>query len=242
MEKISLSDIGNVREKNQDSFLDLTEYNIPLFVIADGMGGHKSGEVASSDAVKIIKEVFLENKEGLNDKKIIKSIIEESIKKSNEIIYKESLESPECSGMGTTISLCYIYENCILIGHVGDSRIYLIQDKEIFQLTEDHSLVYELVKKGEITLDEAKHHPKRNMITRAVGTSSSIEVDILDKKYREGDKLILCTDGLFNMVDEIEILNTINEGSSIFESGEMLINKAKLNGGLDNISLILVKF
>lgn len=241
MEVIALTDIGLVREKNQDSFLALKEYGIPLFVIADGMGGHKSGEVASSDAVKIIKEVFIENKEKLNHKSYIIKTIEDSIKKANKIIYKESLSSPEFSGMGTTVSLCYIYENNILIGHVGDSRIYMIEADEITQVTEDHSLVYELVKKGEITLEEAKHHPKKNMITRAVGTSSDIEVDIIEIEYKDDDKLLLCTDGLFNMVDENKMLESINISSSILKAGEELINEANLNGGLDNISLIIVK-
>lgn len=242
MEVIALTDMGIVREKNQDSFLVLKDYNIPLFVIADGMGGHKSGEIASSDAVKIIKEVFIENKEKLNDKKSIIKIIKDSIEKANRIIYKESLSSLEFSGMGTTISMCYIYENNILVGHVGDSRIYIIEANQITQITEDHSLVYELVKKGEITEEEAKHHPKRNMITRAVGTSNDVEIDIIDIEYKDHDKLLICTDGLFNMVDENKIIETINISPSILKAGEELINEANLNGGLDNISLIIVKF
>ena len=242
MEVIALTDIGLVREKNQDSFLTLNESNIPLFVIADGMGGHKGGEVASSDAVRIIKEVFIENKETLVNKKNIIKVIEDSIQIANKAIYEESLESSECSGMGTTISLCYIYKNHLLIGHVGDSRIYLIEKDEIIQLTEDHSLVNELVKKGEITKEEARNHPKKNMITRAVGTSSDIEIDIMEIKYKKNNKLLLCTDGLFNMVPEKDIIEQINKESSIEKAGKQLINEAKLNGGLDNISLIIVEF
>ena len=241
MEVMGMTDIGLVRSKNQDSFLASQDDKIPLFIVADGMGGHKSGEVASFDAVKIIKKIFRENIGKLNSKSSIINIIEGSIKEANKIIYKESIESPELNGMGTTISMCYIYEDTIIIGHVGDSRIYIIDEAHITQVTEDHSLVYELVKKGEITLEEAKNHPKRNMITRAVGTSSDIEVDIIEREYNENDTLLLCTDGLFNMVDENKMIDTINKSSSIFIAGEELINEANLNGGLDNISLIIVK-
>lgn len=242
MEVIALTDIGLVREKNQDSFLTLNELDIPLFVIADGMGGHRGGEVASSDAVKIIKEVFMDNKESLVSKKNIIRVIDDSIQKANKAIYKASLESADCSGMGTTISLCYIYKNKLLIGHVGDSRVYLIEKDEITQLTEDHSLVNELVKKGEITKDEARNHPKKNMITRAVGTSNDIDVDIIEVKYKNENKLLLCTDGLFNMLSEKEIIEHINQESSILEIGQQLINDAKSRGGPDNISLIIVEF
>lgn len=242
MNIIALTDIGLVRSKNQDSFFLSNEYDFPLFIIADGMGGHNGGEIASSDAIDIVKGIFLENKEKLINTKAIKIIIEEAIKKANTDIYIKSLELPEYNGMGTTISLCYVFENHIFIGHVGDSRIYKIKNDNIIQITEDHSLVNELIKKGEITRAEAKNHPQKNMITRAVGTSFDIEVDIIKIEYKKDYKFLICTDGLFNMVDEDQIIKIIRENMSIREAGKKLIEMAKKNGGLDNISLIIIEF
>lgn len=242
MNIVALTDIGLVREKNQDSIFASNESEQPLFIIADGMGGHKGGEIASSDAINIIKDVFIANKEILTNKKEIEKVIKESIETANTKVYEKSLELLEYSGMGTTVSLCYIYKSHVYIGHVGDSRIYIIEKDRISQVTEDHSLVNELVKKGEITLEEAKVHPKRNMITRAVGTSSDIEIDIKSIKYKEGDKILLCTDGLSNMLDTKDILDIAGQESSLLEKGESLINIAKKNGGTDNISLIMIEF
>lgn len=242
MNVIALTDIGLVRSKNQDSFFISNECDFPLFIMADGMGGHNGGEIASSDAINIVKSFFLENKEKLTNKKNIRSIIEESIQKANINIYKKSLEIAEYNGMGTTISLCYVFKNHIFIGHVGDSRIYKIENDNIIQITEDHSLVNELIKKGQITKEEAKNHPQKNMITRAVGTSFDIEVDILEIKYKNDDKVILCTDGLFNMVYEDQIMTIIKNTIPIKDIGEKLVDKAKENGGLDNISVIIIEF
>ena len=242
MNIIALTDIGLVRAKNQDSLFSSNEHDFPLFIVADGMGGHNGGEIASSDAVDIVKGVFLEEKEKLSNKKAIKSIIEEAIKKANADIYNKSLEFVQYNGMGTTISLCYVFENHIFMGHVGDSRIYKIQNGSMIQVTEDHSLVNELIKKGEITKEEAKHHPQKNFITRAVGTSVDIEVDIIEIEYEKDDKFLICSDGLFNMVYEDEILEIIRNSISIRDIGEKLIENAKKNGGLDNISLIIIEF
>lgn len=242
MNIIALTDIGLVREKNQDSIFASNESELPLFIIADGMGGHKGGEIASSDAIKIIRETFIANKEKLINKKEIMQVINQSIKNANTSIYRKSLELLEYSGMGTTVSLCYIYKSHVYIGHVGDSRIYIIDNNKISQVTEDHSLVNELVKKGEITAEEAKTHPKKNIITRAVGTSHDIEVDIKEIKFKDGDKLLLCTDGLSNMLYEKDILDILKQEGSLMEKGETFIRTSKQNGGTDNISLILIEF
>ncbi|MGO1469281.1 MAG: Stp1/IreP family PP2C-type Ser/Thr phosphatase [Tissierella sp.] len=242
MNIIALTDIGLVREKNQDSIFASDESELPLFIIADGMGGHKGGEIASNDAVKIIKEIFIENKEILANKKSIVETINNSIKIANKKIYKKSFELLEYNGMGTTVSLCYIYKSHIYIGHVGDSRIYKIRNDSIKQVTEDHSLVNELIKKGEITLNEAVKHPKRNIITRAVGTSYDIDIDIKIIKYKEGDKLLLCTDGLSNMLSTKNILEISKLNSALIEKGNTLIDTAKKNGGRDNISLVMIEF
>ncbi len=242
MNVIALTDIGLVREKNQDSVFSSDKYDLPLYIIADGMGGYKGGEIASSDAINIIKRLFIENQDKLTNKKFIKTLIEDSIKEANLKIYRKSLEFSEYSGMGTTISLCYIYRGYVFVGHVGDSRTYKIYNDSIEQITEDHSLVNELIKKGEITKEEAKNHPQKNMITRAVGTDSNIEIDISETKYKKGEIMLLCTDGLFNMVDDNEVKNIIKDSDSLLDAAESLIDKAKQNGGLDNISVIIIKF
>lgn len=242
MEIAELTDIGLVRGKNQDSTFASGEFELPLFIIADGMGGHNGGEIASNDAISIIKEVFLENKKALNSRENIIKVIDKSIQIANKEIYKKSLELLEYKGMGTTVSLCYIFNSYIYIGHVGDSRVYLIEDDNIHQITEDHSLVNELLKRGEITKDEAQIHPKKNIITRAVGTSYDIEVDIKEYKYKRRNRLLLCTDGLSNMLSELDILDISKQDKALVEIGEELLNKAKANGGFDNISLIIVEF
>ena len=242
MNKISLTDIGLVREKNQDSIFASDEFDLPLFIIADGMGGHKGGEIASKTAIENIKAIFLKNKKKLVSSRNIIKTIEEALQKSNTDIHKKSLKTLEYSGMGTTVSLCYIYESYVYIGHVGDSRIYKITSDNIIQLTEDHSLTNELLKKGEITAEEALSHPQKNIITRAVGSSPCLEVDIEKVNLKNTDSLLLCTDGLYNMVEDNKILEIFKENTSLKVTGNKLVNQAKNNGGYDNISLILIGF
>lgn len=241
MDVVELTDMGLVRTKNQDSIFASNQLELPLFIIADGMGGHNGGEIASRDAIEIIKNIFLDNKSKLTSKNNIKKVIEESIQKANKNIYKKSIELLEYSGMGTTVSLAYIYESSIYIGHVGDSRIYIVSEDKIKQITEDHSLVNELIKRGEISKEEAEHHPKKNIITRAVGTSRDIEIDVQEYKYSKAEKLLLCSDGLSNMISEIDILNISNKKIKLLQVGQELIDTAKKNGGYDNISLIMVE-
>ena len=143
--------------------------------------------------------------------------------------------------MGTTLTLAYIFENNIYIGHIGDSRVYYINDENIIQVTEDHSLVNELVKKGCITMEEGRKHPQKNMITRAVGTSIDIEVDIFVLEYQSNDILLLCSDGLSDMLDDKDIYNIVKNSDSMDIISNKLINEAKSNGGLDNITVIGIK-
>lgn len=238
----AISDIGKNREKNQDAYYASLDREFPLYLVADGMGGHRSGEVASTMAMDIIKKEFLLYKDDLNKEKNILKIIKESIEKANTKIYLKSIETEECNGMGTTITLGYIFDDKIFIGHVGDSRAYLIRDKEIHQITEDHSYVNELLKLGSITVEEAKTHPKRNMITRAVGSSSKISMDLIVKEYEKDDILLLCSDGLFNMLKDNEIYEVFNREKDMQKACETLVSKANDNGGLDNITLVSIKF
>lgn len=237
----ALTDIGLVRNINEDMFFQSNDVDFPLFIVADGMGGHNAGETASKMAVDIIKQNFLQNKKYLKDENRLTSIIENSIIEANSEIYKFSKELETLLGMGTTITLAYILKEYLYIGHVGDSRAYIISDGGISQITEDHSLVNELVKNGSITIEESKTHPQRNMITRAVGTSNEIEVDVIKRHYNSNDILLICSDGLSNMVSDQEILKTFNKIPIIKKACKELINKAKDNGGKDNITIIAVK-
>lgn len=237
-----LSDIGLVRENNQDSCYVSEDSSFPLFIVADGMGGHNAGEVASNMAVSTIKNIFLLNKEKLDTEKGIICTIKESIEKANHKIYAKSLETTKYSGMGTTVTLAYIFKDVIYIGHVGDSRAYYITEKSIKQITEDHSLVNELIKNGSITIDQGKTHPQRNVITRAIGTSNDVQVDIHTLEYKNNDKLLICSDGLTNMTDEDKILKIVNEDEGIMVKCQKLVLDAKRNGGLDNITIIIIKF
>ncbi len=238
----SISDVGKIRENNQDVFYASRDLQFPLFMVADGMGGHKAGEVASSMARNIIEQNFLKAKDELLNEDIIIKLIKESIEEANIKIYLKSLEDDKYKGMGTTITLAYIFKDKICIGHVGDSRAYLIKEGEIYQITEDHSFVNELLKTGSITKEEAKIHPKRNMITRAVGSSSIIEMDLIMKERNKNDILLLCSDGLSNMLKEFEIRDVFMGENDIQKACETLVTMANNKGGFDNITIVAIKF
>lgn len=240
----AISDIGLRRENNQDYMFASDEKDFPLFIVADGMGGHKAGDIASKMAVEIVVAHFRNNKGKLFKEDDINNQIVKAIEDANHKIYIKSLEMPEYKGMGTTITLGYICGSKVLIGHVGDSRAYFIRDKKISQITEDHSLVNELIKNGSISKEEAINHPQKNMITRAVGTSSEIAIDLFFINYQTDDCLLLCSDGLFNMVDEKTILDvvTIDDNKDIYRVCNTMVTLAKQNGGVDNITVIGIKF
>ncbi len=238
----ALSDIGMKRNKNQDAYYISDRDDMQLYIVADGMGGHRCGEIASSMALETVKENFLKSTGKIHRKADAIKLIKESVEKANINIYLESKKIEDCQGMGTTLTMAYIYKNKILIGHVGDTRAYLIKDGDIRQVTEDHSYINELIKNGSISPEEAKTHPKKNMITRAVGSTSSIEVDIIQEKYKSGDILLLCSDGLFDMLDEDEISAVFKREKSMQIACEVLTNMANKKGGLDNITSIAIKF
>ncbi len=238
------SHIGRVRKINQDAFYVPLDKKMPIYIVADGMGGHKAGEVASNMAKDIIVENLEKNKILLNTERQVLKVIKESIEDANTKIYLKALENNKYRGMGTTIILCYIGKKHIYIGHVGDSRAYIIRDKtmEIEQITEDHSLVNDLVKTGGLTIEEAKNHPKKNMITRAVGSSSIIEVDLIREKYGLDDILLIMTDGVTNMLEDKEILEEFIGSKNLQKSCENIIERANNLGGLDNSTIIAIKF
>jgi protein phosphatase len=229
---------GLVRELNEDSyFVSQSPVGcLPnLFIIADGMGGHNAGEVASKIAieefVKKCKEIESNN---------IEDLFVKSIEYVNKVIYNKAVLDNNLSGMGTTFVACSIMENEVYIANVGDSRLYVC-DRELEQITIDHSLVEELVKAGEITRDESFSHPERNVITRALGTTQQVNVDVFKASLDYISKIMLCSDGLTNMVSDNDIYKTINSNNSLYDKIESLIKQAIQNGGLDNITIILIE-
>lgn len=236
------STTGKVRDINQDSYF-CSEFNdINVFAVADGMGGHNAGEVASRIAVETIKDLLYNFREDLINGKIeVSEFIKKLLEEANKNIFIEAEENIKLKGMGTTITLVFVLENEILIGHVGDSRAYIFSNNELIQITEDHSLVAELVKNGTISEYEAINHPQKNVITRALGTDKEIKVDIFNKKIKKDDVIILCTDGLTNLVSEERIKNVLNEHQNIQDACDTLINIANELGGYDNTTVIIIK-
>jgi len=244
MRSVGKTDIGLVRKVNEDSFLC---EKLPgtddsyLYIVADGMGGHNAGEVASSMAVQEVASYIRQNIEILElcDKEIL-DLIRNAIFCANDKVYKTSILNSNCLGMGTTLSMVLVKGSTIYIGHVGDSRVYHIRGNEIERLTEDHSLVAELIKSGSIRPEDAKDHPQKNVITRALGTEYNIDPDVSQKDVENGDFILICTDGLSNVVNEEYMAYALVNTSDLNDSCELLINKAKESGGFDNITAVVI--
>lgn len=243
MEWASKSHIGKIRNKNEDS-LFVDEKNGRIFIVADGMGGHNAGEIASKLAIEKVSELMEDNLNDLSqtDELEIETLIQKAIKDANAEIYKQSLSSEKLDGMGTTITLALFLNNKVYFGHVGDSRAYLLRGDELTQLTEDHTLVCELVKNGTITEVEAKTHPKRNIITKALGTETSPLPDTIKHSIYEEDIIMLCTDGLTNIVDNYEIKKCLKSESDLQKACDYLVDQANDRGGFDNITLIAIRY
>lgn len=241
MRILAKSDVGKAREMNQDSFFvsDLEKDEVKLYILADGMGGYKGGEVASSLAVTCVKNYIFNNFSKLpKEKDEILSLINSSIEYANMVVYEKSQEIEEYKDMGTTLDVAIIYNNKVYIGHVGDSRIYRVRKNIIRKLTQDHSYVEKLVRDGEITKEEAYNHPNKNMLLKAVGCNSLVKPDVFYKGFLKGDILLMCSDGLTNMLKENEIYNLLLNNPEHPE--EALINNANELGGYDNITAIII--
>lgn len=239
MEISSATSVGCIRSLNEDSFfVSEPDKNGTVFaIVADGMGGHNAGEVASAKAVGILKKDILENKD-----ESPKNILLSAVREANSHIYEMSVNGVGLSGMGTTMTACIIRKNSVTAAHVGDSRLYLLRTGEINQITKDHSLVEMLIESGAITKDEAKTHPQKNVITRAVGTDETVETDIYEFKTQDGDVVLLCSDGLINMVDDKDILSVVSSAKDLNLATDELVKKAENAGGTDNITVILIRF
>ncbi|OFI07673.1 serine/threonine phosphatase stp [Clostridium acetireducens DSM 10703] len=232
-----LSDVGNVRSINEDSVGYFKGDNKSIYVIADGMGGHNAGEVASKIAVdttiNYIKTQYKD--ESVKD---MKYILIKGIECANKKIYDLAQSNKSLKGMGTTITACLIKESTMLVANVGDSRCYVIKDNKIVKVTKDHSLVQQLVDNGSISEEEAIYHPNKNVITRALGTNKIVDIDVYKIDLKDIKKVILCTDGLTNEVTTKEIENIVTNNDNE-KSCRELIKLSKLKGGRDNISVIV---
>lgn len=231
---------GLIRKKNEDSFLikkNVTKKFKNLFIVADGMGGHLGGEIASCDLV-VEFEKFLKLEDS-NDKKI--DIMIKVLAKVNKIIYDKSEREEKLKGMGTTSSILTIDKNKGHIVHVGDSRIYTFADNTIKLVTEDHTYVSELVKKGEISEENAKIHPNKNVITRAIGIDKFVKIDKIEIDLKKTKYILMCTDGLTNTVSDNVIEQLLKGKGAVGDIVNQLISKANENGGIDNSTVILIK-
>lgn len=235
------SDKGLVRIINEDSYNVLAGYTgVPVtFIIADGMGGHNSGEVASKLAVDYTSKQILEYPESLCREESVLASIKEIMEKANSYVYAKSLEHRENAGMGTTLIIAVICEQKLYIGHIGDSRVYHIRDGRMSRITTDHSFIEELIKTGSLTREEAERHPKRNIITRALGCSEEIEIDFYSCEIEGSDIFVMCTDGLTNMVTENEIMEVLEKMEDPELTCDELVQRANRMGGEDNITVIV---
>ncbi len=241
MKAFAKSDVGKVREMNQDYFyISKPEEKVQLYIVADGMGGYKGGEIASKLAVETSKRYILNNFDSIesNDKEEILKLIKSAIEYANLVVYEKSKENKELENMGTTIDVCLILGNKVYIGHVGDSRVYRKRKDFFRKLTTDHSYVQKLVSDGTITREEAYNHPKKNMLIKALGCSTFVEPDVMVKGFLKDDILLMCSDGLTNMLKDDEIVKIINENP--IEACNNLVSKANENGGYDNITAVII--
>lgn len=239
MKAYGMTDIGKNRVVNQDNiYVSTTPVgNLPnLFVVADGMGGHRAGDYASRYATDAVVESITNNAE--TD---IKKIITKAVEDANSLVFKKSEENEDFRGMGTTLVIAAISGDELTVANVGDSRLYLIEGSIIKQLTQDHSLVAEMVRMGQIDEQEARRRPDKNIITRAIGISDVIHADFFKSKVKDDEYVLLCSDGLSNMLEDSEMLSAVTGSDPIEKKTSMLIDLANQKGGKDNISVIIIE-
>lgn len=238
MKTFSMTDVGRMREVNQDYVYtsNIPVGNLPnLFIVADGMGGHKAGDFASRYTVEVLVE---EVKGSLFDSP--EKIIREAMATANHKLLEAAGKDVKLEGMGTTLVVATVVEHTLYFANVGDSRLYLI-NQGIKQLSKDHSLVEEMVRLGGINEEEARNHPDKNIITRAIGVREDLEIDFFEYRLRCGDLILMCTDGLSNMVEDESIFAIVQGRRDLVEAAEQLIYRANENGGRDNIGVVLTE-
>ena len=231
MKVYAITDIGRMRPINEDSYYAPHEGE-RFCAVADGMGGHNAGEVASAMAIQVFSEEMRRTED------ITAGALHTAVARANEAVYHKALENAGMSGMGTTFSALAAQDDTAYLAHVGDSRIYLVRNGAIMQVTTDHTLVEQMVQKGLITPREARFHPRRNIITRALGTESRVDVDIVQMSVRPGDVFFLCSDGMTNYVEEKDILRAALKDEDWDKKLRGLVSEALENGGADNITAL----
>ncbi|MCI6637622.1 MAG: Stp1/IreP family PP2C-type Ser/Thr phosphatase [Bilifractor sp.] len=239
MKVFSATDIGQKRHMNQDFIFTSEEPvgNLPnLFVVADGMGGHNAGDFASRYGVSVLVESVRRDK-NFNPVKVMRNAIEAA----NREVFSQSRNDPSMAGMGTTMVVCTVVGGYAYIANVGDSRLYLAGSESMTQITQDHSLIAEMVRLGELTPEEGRNHPDKNIITRAVGTNEEVKIDFFDVKLETGDQILMCSDGLSNMVEDQRIFEILKGEDTKADKAQVLVDEANANGGRDNIAVIVVE-
>lgn len=236
------TDRGKIRQHNEDDAGIFTEKNgLVLAVVCDGMGGHLAGDVASRMAVSALRDIWEETEEVPASPAESEAWLKEQISAVNQKLFDHSRAHEECQGMGTTV-VCALYTGKTLtVAHIGDSRCYLLQGGNFVQLTEDHSLVNELVRTGGISKEDAEHHPRKNVLTKALGTDPEVKVEAHTFEIEPGDQVLLCSDGLTNKVDDETLKDMLTALSSAEEKADQLVQLANDNGGEDNITVALME-
>ena len=242
MKAVGMSDIGKCRKNNEDAYY-ISAGEDPaenLYLVADGMGGCNAGEVASSSAIEaFLAHFWKEMKHATTDDML--DMMAGAMTAANKEVYTKSNSEREFAEMGTTMVAAAIREDKVYVAHVGDSRAYIFRKREMIPLTTDHSYVMELVRMGNITKEEAATHPKRNVITRAIGIKNTVEADTVIRPLQKNDIIVLCTDGLSGMLKDEEMAKILNKRTDLEKKAELLVEEANKKGGFDNISLVLVQ-
>ena len=232
------TDTGHYRKINEDSFFIYRNERLVGGMVADGMGGHNAGEVASKMAAELIKSSIIEGFYPEMDYIELSEVVRRAFAEANEEIFRKSKVEANTTGMGTTAAAAFVFGGKLITANVGDSRVYLIKNGEIHQLTRDHSFVEELIEQGNITPEIAMLHPQKNYITRALGTDNFVKTDILINEY-DGETVVICTDGLTNLVTDEQIVDIISQYEDYQEAAEALVNFANQKGGPDNITCVV---
>ena len=243
MEFYGATDKGIVRKENQDVYLceDVRLTGGVLLVVCDGMGGAKAGNIASSTGVNVFRDSFFKDIDPFYDEKAIAQSLVNAIQQANTEIYRRSCTDPDCAGMGTTLVAAYVSQKDAVVANIGDSRAYIISRTGISQLSRDHSVVEDMIGRGEITRDEARTHPNRNLITRALGTGHEAQTDIFFPTISDGECLLLCSDGLSNMISDVDIMHIVTSADSVKIACEELLRQTLIKGAPDNVTVAILK-
>ncbi len=235
------TDVGLKRHNNEDSYVVLagSERNSFVVILADGMGGHQKGEVASSTAVQYVSAALARQINMNMEASQMRKVIAEIVEKSNVKVYLKSLDSKDTRGMGTTLTVGVINKEKLVIGHIGDCRVYVLRGDRLIQLTTDHTLVQVLVDRGDLTVEAARQHKRKNVVTRALGSRDYVKADIIDFQVQKGDKLLFCSDGLHDYVEEREFKKVLKQENKPKETVKKLIKLANDTAGMDNVTVIV---